>query len=146
MKRKRPFSVTFLAGLVLLVAVSNILRLAQAVLDWGFLAGLLAYLPVYLALTGLVWGALGLPLAWGIWRGKSWAPRICHLALLIYSIYYWFDRLVLPGYVGRNSNWQFAAGINLLILVWDFWSLTHRKARDFFGEVYERKPQSTEVA
>jgi hypothetical protein len=132
--------------MVLFVAVLQILRLVQAVQDWALLASLLSYLPVYLALGGLVWAGVGLPLAWGLWRNKGWALRSTGWALLAYSAYYWVDRLVLPSYPGRNSNWEFAAGMNLLILAWSFWTLSRQKQKVTLGEVYERKPEGAKTA
>jgi len=142
MNRKRPLGVTLLACLVLIVAVINIIRLVEILQGWAFLVELLPFSPAYLALTGLVWGVVGLSLTWGIWQGQSWAPLFTGLAMLTYSVYYWVDRLLMPGNTDRNSNWPFAASVNLLVLAWGFWILSRRKSRNFFGEMYERKPES----
>ncbi len=142
MKPKRPFAVTLLAFLVLIVAVIYLIRLILALQEWAFLAGMLQFLPVYLALTGLGWGVIGLLLAWGLWRGQSWVPRFARLALLIFSAYYWIDRFIRPGSTGRNSNWLFAVGLNVIILAWVFWRLSRPKVREYFGEIYEHQPQS----
>ena len=141
MKPRRPLGVTLLVWLVLIVTAMNIGRLALALQNWDFLAGLLPISPLYQVLSGLFWSLSGLPLLWGLWRGKSWAPIYWGLALLAHSLYYWADRLLLPGYAGRNINWPFALGVNLFLLVWSLWVLSRPKARNFFGVMYERRSE-----
>lgn len=142
MKRRRPFGVTLLAWSVLIVTVINLTRLALALQNWDFLVELLPISPLYQALSGLFWGLIGLPLLWGLWQGKNWAPIYWGLALLAYSVYYWADRLLLPGYEGRNINWPFALGVNLFLLVWSLWVLSHPKASNYFGVMHEREPEN----
>jgi hypothetical protein len=145
-KPRRPLSVTLLAGLVLIVAVVYFTRLARAILEWEFLLNLLPISPAYLAVSGLVWSVVFTCLAWGIWRGRAWALRWCWLALFAFSLYYWLDRLFMPGYPGRNTNWPFSLGANLLVLAWSGWVLSRPKARSFFGERYERGSENPRIA
>jgi hypothetical protein len=143
-KPRRPLSVSLLAWMVFIVTILNIFRLGLALYNWEFLTELLSsavtfpIFPAYLVATGLFWGVIGLPLAWSIWRGKKWAPCLFLAELLAYSVYYWADRVFLPGYPQRNSDWTFAVGLNLLILVLSSWIMTRQKTKDFFGEAYER--------
>lgn len=149
-KPRRLFSVTLIAWMVFIITIINFLRLGLTLYNWEFLTELLSpaatypLFPIYMAVSGLVWGVVGLPLIWGIWRGKMWAPRLLLATLLFYSIYYWLDRAFLPGYPQRNSNWPFAMGINLLILIWILWVMTRQKVKDFFGEAHERSNQQPE--
>ena len=145
-KTRRPSGVTLLAGLVLIVAVVYLIRFALAIINWELLTELLPISPAYLAVSGLVWGVALPPLAWGLWRGQRWARRWTMIALLVFSLYYWCDRLLMPGYPGRNVNWLFSAGVNLLLLAWSWWILSRPKARAFFGELYERGPENPRVA
>jgi hypothetical protein len=143
-EHRRPLSVSLVAWMVFIVTILNFLRLGLTLYNWEFLTALLStdvifpIFPAYLVATGLFWVVIGLPLAWGIWRGNRWAPRLFLAELMAYSIYYWADRVFLPGYPQRNSDWSFAVGLNLLILVWSLWIMTRRKTKGFFGEVYER--------
>jgi hypothetical protein len=73
MKGDRPLSVTLLACAVLIVAAFNLARFFQAVWQWSFLVQVLPFSPVYLAMSGLVWGIAGVALGFGMWRGCRWA-------------------------------------------------------------------------
>ena len=51
--KKRPFLVTLLAVLVLIISCINLIRLIEAIRMWDFLASLPGVPPLYIALTGL---------------------------------------------------------------------------------------------
>jgi hypothetical protein len=127
-----------LCGVVLIVAVMNLVRLGQSLVSWKFLETLLPVSPAYLAVTGLVWGTLGLLAAWRLWQGQAWARWFGLAFIILFLVYYWVDRLFLPGYPGRNSNWQFAAGMNFLLIALSVWILTRPKAKRFFEATDER--------
>ena len=136
-KPARPFVVTILALAVLYVAAENFLRLVQSISLWDYLSGLLDFSPAYLTLSGLVWGGVCSWLAWGLWRGLPWAPRFMMWGFLFYSIYYWIDRLLLPGHTSRNINWVFTLILHSLLFIGIFWILSRQKSRHYFGETYE---------
>jgi hypothetical protein len=121
-----------LCGVVLIVAVLNLVRLSQSLVSWKFLETLLPVSPVYLAVTGLVWGTLGLLAAWRLWQGQAWARWFGLAFMVSYSVYYWVDRLFFPGYPGRNFNWQFSAVMNFLLIALSVWILAQPKAKRFF--------------
>ena len=136
-RKRRPFGVTMFALLVLSFAVLNLLRLIQTFQKWDLLTALLPFSPIYLLLSSLLWTGLGIPLAWGIWRGSRLAYQLSPVFLLIYSLYLWADRLLLAVYPERLDNWLFVAALNVLILAWSFWVLTRPKTMIFFGEKNE---------
>ena len=138
-KPKRPLSVSLLCVLVLIVAVMNLVRLGQSLAEWKFLNTLLPVPAAYLAVTGLVWGALGLLATWRLWQGRAWASWFGLFFIISISGYYWIDRLLLPGYPGRNSNWQFSAVLNLLLIALSVWILAQPKAKRFFEATNERR-------
>lgn len=133
-KPSRPFSVTLLVILVLIVSASHLIRMVQTLTNWETQTGLMRISPVYLAVSGFFWGVMGLLLALGIWLGTRHAPTLIRFAIPVYSLYYWLDRIFLSGYPERNVNWPFSAVINLLILVWSFWILSRKRVKIFFGE------------
>ncbi len=137
-KSPRPLSVTLLALGVLSIASLNLLRLVDAVRLWDFLSKLLPISPLYLALTGLIAGGIGLFLAWGLWKGRGWAPRFTMLASLAYAAYYWLDRLLLSNADSRRSNLPFSVGATLVLLALIFYILSRRRAKAFFGDDYDR--------
>ena len=146
-KSQRPLSVTWLALGVLSIAGFNSVRLVLALRTWMFIASLESVTPLYLALTGLVWTALGLPLAWGLWRGRRWAIHMMQYSAPVYAVYIWLERLLLYSrndgnptpFVNSPSlvNWPFTAVLTFVLLVLIFWILSTRKSRRFFGDVYE---------
>ena len=52
----RPFGVTLLALGVLSISVLNLVRLVLVISRWQFLSSLPGVSPLYIALTGLIWG------------------------------------------------------------------------------------------
>ena len=145
-KIKRPWGVTLLCVAVLIVAGMNLARLAQAVREWQYLEKLLPISPAYLAVTGLVWGALGLLAAWRMGQGQAWARWFGLAYIVAFSAYYWIDRLFLPGYPGRNSNWAFSAGLNLFLIVWSVFTLIQPKAKQFFEANNDRRVKNSTTA
>jgi hypothetical protein len=137
-KPRRPFSVTLLTVGVLSITAINLLRLVQAFRQWDFLAGFSGVSPLYLALTGLIWSAAGLPLGWGLWRGKRRARWATFGTALVYTLYYWLDRLLLVNKAQARRDWPFAAVVTLLLLTCIVWVLSRSKAKAFFGERHDR--------
>ena len=130
--RRRPFGVTLLSGLVLTFAAINLVRMSQALIRWQFLEDLLPFAPIYLVITGLVWGVLGLITAVTIFWGWKRSPYLAAGLFFGYSVYYWMDRIFLPGYPGKNGSWPFLLLINCGLGLWGSWILTRPKARKYF--------------
>lgn len=144
MKPKRPFSVTLLAILVLSLVAIHLTRFAQALQQWTFLNDLpLSVSPLYLAATGLFWGAAGVPVLAGLWRGGRSTPAAVKGYLVGYGLYYWLEQALVMASPLRQSNWPFTAGLTIVILIGSFLILSRPKARNFFGETNERKPENS---
>jgi hypothetical protein len=131
---------------VLIISGFSWLRMAQAVVQWNFLETILPITPLYLAASGVIWGAAGLLLAWGSWQGKAWASLWVRLASLAYALYDFVDRLLLANPSVSRVNSVFSAGLTLLSLAIIFWILTRRKAKTFFGVMHDPKPQNSTTA
>jgi uncharacterized membrane protein len=129
----RPFGVTLLAVVVLVIAMLHLIRFYLGIRKWDLLNSLLPFSPAYLILSGLIWGIIGLVLFWGLWYGSSWASFYTLVGQVAFSVYYWLDRIFMPGYAERNLNWIFVIGINLSILGYSIWLLTRSKTKKFFG-------------
>lgn len=121
---------------VLTIAVINLIRFIQTINQWEFLSELLPIPPLYVAVSGLTWGLIGSPLAWGLWRGRRWAPTLTRLAALAYTLYFWSNRLWLSTNDSR-TNWPFAAATNIVLFSIVLWVLSRRKAKTH-GEMYDR--------
>jgi hypothetical protein len=139
----RPGSVTILALGVLIITIINLARLILSITNWDFLSSWTGVSPFYIMLTGLIWTLTGLPLLWGLWRAKKWAPRLMQAMALTYALYYWLDHVFLmdhptSGVVGAQQallpvNWRFAAGTTMVCLAYTAWTLSRPKVKTYFG-------------
>ena len=137
-KIKRPFSVTLLALSVLSFAVIYLVRFGAALAEWSFLASLsLSVPPLYLAVTGLIWGSVGLVLYPGLWFGKPWAKKAVFVAAPVYGLYYWLEQLFIMDSPLRNANWPFQIFFSIGLLVIAFWVMRRPAIRNYFGESHE---------
>jgi hypothetical protein len=137
-KPRRPFSVTLLILGVLTIAVVNLIRLAQAVLLWGFLAQLPGVSPFYMAASGLFWALVGLLLTAYLWRGVRITYSLLPPTVVLYILYTWLDSSLVGGQLNLASNsvtWPFKAGLSLLVLVYLCWTLTRTNVKKYFGRI-----------
>lgn len=140
----RPFSVTLLALGVLSITGMNLARLVLAISRWQFLSSLPGVSPLYIALTGLIWGMVGLVLFWSLWRGLSWAPRLMQASMLTYAAYYWLDKIFLAERTALSSqeslsaflplNWPFTITMTALFFIVTVWILSRPDTKVFFGD------------
>ena len=140
---KRPWSVSLLALGVLIITVINLIRFVLSIRYWGFLSSRSGISSIYLALTGFIWSAAGLILLWGLWKAKTWAPKLMQAVALTYALYYWLDHIFLMEHsvIGETgafrvllpSNWQFSAGVTVVSLAYIVWTLSRSKVKAYFG-------------
>lgn len=142
---RRPTIVTLLALLVLTIGGINLIRVAQALLQWSFLEELLPISPAYFALTGIIWGLLGLVLVWGLWRGESWAPKLLRVTSLIYIIYIWVDRLLVRNPSSRSTNQLLVALLSVLLVIIIFLILSRKNVKAYFGDTYEQRSENSTI-
>jgi hypothetical protein len=152
---KRPFSVTVLMVGVLLITVLNIIRFLLSISYFGFLNSRLAISPIYLVMTGFVWGLGGLCLFWSLWKVKSWAPMLMQAIALTYALYFWLDWIFLsehpvsgaPSAVGvlLPGSWVFSAGITVIALAYVAWIMNRAKVKLYFSSSDSRDNPSQEV-
>lgn len=132
-RSKRPKSVTILAVLVLYIAVFNLARFYQAIQRWFLLEQILPFSPLYLIVTGVIWSLFGLLVFWALWRGIAWAPKITIISTILYNLYFWFDRLLMPSYPQRNANAYFYLIVWSWIFAFTLWVTMSKKNKPFFG-------------
>lgn len=133
---KRPFSVTLLTWVVLILTLLSWLRLIEVIRRWYFLQSLTPAPPVhYLAITGLIWGLLGVCLVWGLFLGRSWAYQLMKITAPIYALLYWLDRIMIADLSAIGSRWPFALGLTITLLAFTFWVISRPKTINFFGQI-----------
>lgn len=146
---RRPRSVTLLGLGVLIMTGVYLARLVLALRDWSILAPLPGSSPLYLTLTGLIWMGVGALLSWGIWRpgrGRVVLPARLRRASLIYTLYFWLERLFLfdreasaaPFQICLPKNWPFLLALTGILVGSIFYILSRSKTKLYFGELYEK--------
>jgi len=112
---KRPFGVTLLLWLVLMLSVWGAVRFAAALRWWDMLIEFDSSLgPLYLSITGAGWGVAGGVLLSGILRRQKWTPPAVVASTLVWLIEYWIERLVFQS---SRANLSFALTLSILAIV-----------------------------
>jgi len=137
----RPFSVTLLLWMVLSLSGWGALRLLAALRWWDVLYDFKSSLsPLYLFITGAIWGIAGVVLLWSIWSGKAWARMAILASILLWLAEYWIERIFFQ--LGR-PNLPFALILSALLLAVTFTSTLNRHTKIFFTKSEEHE-QSNE--
>jgi magnesium-transporting ATPase (P-type) len=135
--RKRPFSVTLLAVLVLSITIVHMVRFINTLTLWNFLTELPGKSPFYLALTGLFGSIAGALTSWGLWSGKSWARTATGILTVVYLGLLWIEQVFAVRAGNKFENWPFWVGMTFVILIFVFWTLLHASSKAYFGEMHE---------
>ena len=88
----------------------------------------------YLPLTGAIWGVVGMTAAYGLFRGDLWAPRLVRWGTVVYTLWYWLDRIFLACNDYRRLTWPLMLVITLLAVLCTYWILSRPAIREYFGE------------
>jgi hypothetical protein len=129
---KRPLSVTLLTCLVLIFTGLHLVRFIRALQLWDFLVSLPGVPSLYLALTGVLWTIIGIPLLWLLWRGHPKTPVITSGIAVFFSLYFWIDRLFIANISSGLPNLAFLAAANAFLLAFTFWALINPKSSSYF--------------
>jgi len=141
MPSKRPFGVTLLLWMVLILSAWGAMRFFAALRAWDVLYEFDASLsPLYLSITGAGWSAAGSVLLYGFWRGKSWTRPAIVASVLLWLIEYWLERLLFQP---PRANLPFAIACSILLIV-VVWVLTILPGTISFFTKSEEHEQPTE--
>ena len=146
MPQKRPFGVTLLLWMVLLLSAWGAVRWAAALSWWDVLVQYDARLsPLYLSITGAGWIVAGLVLLWSIWTGKPWSRQAIPLSVFLWLVQYWIERLFFQA---PRANLAFMIGLSLSVLAVTLIATFNRKTRNFLlkSEAHEQPEQDTTSA
>ena len=127
----RPRFVTWLCVGVLILAAAQLTR---------FIASLTAprlslTVPLaWLTVSGALWGAVSLVLAFGLWTGRLWAPVLLRLAGIAFLAAYWVDRLTLARTDLSVHTWPWAALATIGVLVIVAAGFRRNDVRTYFEE------------
>ena len=129
---RRPYPVTLLVILGLIIVGFSLVRLIQSLEQWSYLAALRSFLPVYLVASAIGWICVSLAVIWGLWKGKRWAPNAVRVFCVAFLIYYWIDILLLTDPAGRSENMVIILCLQLVFLAWIFGMLASPATKRYF--------------
>ena len=143
MTRKRPFGVTLLLWMVLMLIAWGVLRFFAALRWWDILLEFESSLsPLYLSITGAGWGVAGCVLLCSMFTGRSWTRWAILTSVMVWLIEYWMERIFFQS---PRVDWPFALASTILILSIILVSTLHKSTRDFFtrSEAYEQQNENS---
>ena len=132
---KRPFPVTLVQWMVLIILIWNIIRMWTA-LTWSHvLTEFSASLPpIASAVIGGLWAAIGCTLYWSIWQKKAWAWKMLFGTAAGYTVWYWSERLFFQN---PRPNTIFAVIVNLGLIILIYFAI-----KSLSREAYERENEN----
>ena len=130
MLQKRPFGVTLLLWLVLCLSAWGAVRLLATLRWWDVLNEFESRLsPLYLSITGAGWLAAGLVLLWGLFSAKIWIRLAIPIAILVWVIEYWVERIFFES---PRPNASFVLIFMVLVFIVTLISAFNRQTKEFF--------------
>lgn len=146
MFRRRPFSVTLLLWLVLSLTVWGAIRLLATLRAWDVLHEFDARLsPLYLSSTGAGWLLAGIVLLWGLFSARHWTSRAILIAVSLWLILYWVERLFFQA---PRANLFFTLLASIVLLFVTFVNVSSSKTREYFtrSEDHEQSIEYSDAA
>ncbi len=138
--QKRSWPITLLALIVLFVGVVHWMKFFLAIQQWDTLENApLLISPLYLALAGLGWGLVSVPLVWGLWTGKLWAWYGIQIAGAFYYLATWVDLAWIAAPDLACTRWPFTLGVSILGLIYLFGTVHYPANRRFFERTLASK-------
>lgn len=145
-EKRRPFSVTLLLWMVLLLAAWGAFRFAAALRWSNVLAEFESSLSVaYLLVTGAGWGAAGSVVVFGGLRRRQWAAPGAAVSILLWLTEYWIERLFFET---SRANLPFAMTGSVLVmaLAWTLANLPGTKSYFAQSEAHEQPVEKSDTA
>lgn len=109
-----PCSVTILLFLVLSLTAWSGIRAWETIGSWQMLSRFSAN-PFYIFATGIIWFILGIALIFLIFKGNRHTLVITLALSLLYTLWYWLDRLAIQALPAPNV--PFSLMITIITLV-----------------------------
>jgi hypothetical protein len=134
---RRPFRVTLLLWLVLIVSAWNGLRLSTALL-WHDVLNEFSTQPVFIIIaSSVIWMVTGIIFIWSIWQKKAWAAKLLLGASAGYTVWYWSERFI---WQNPHPNWLFVVIVNLGLLAFILFT-----SKLLAREAHERKDENPKI-
>jgi hypothetical protein len=146
MPPKRPFGVTLFLCAVLMLSAWGMIRIAAALRWWDVLHEFNARLdPLYLSITGAVWGVAGGVLFWMVLNRKPGSRMAVLTSTLVWQAELWIERLFLPS---SASNLPFAITASCVLIGVIIVTTLHRSTQYYLNksEEHEQPDQHPKTA
>ena len=100
-------------------SIAGWVRMIASIVNWYWLdfAGVWPG-PLYLVLTGGLWGVIGLVGVIWLWLRRPWARLASMVVALVFALTFWLDQFLLYSYNRVGNNLIFAVGITVLGLLY----------------------------
>jgi hypothetical protein len=134
---RRPFSVTLLACLVLIITIVHLVRFVYSITWWRFLTVLHGEPPLWILFSGLLGLLIGAVLFWGLWTGQARAPLATHILIPVYLGVQFLEQIIALQRGNQFENWPFMVAISLIVIIFTYWTLSTSPAKTYFGEMHE---------
>lgn len=116
---RSSFWIKLLIAGLLASALAGFLRGIQSIHEWSWLQYLgIVPGPLYLAVTGFVWGSLALAAGIALWMKKGWSYRFARSSVFILILTSWLDRLFFTRFEGAWTNLPFSIGMSAAALAY----------------------------
>jgi hypothetical protein len=76
----------------------------------------------------------GFSLAVGLFLRRRWSAWLAWVALILYSLYYWIDRLFLADRSAIANRTGFLIATTLLLSAFTLWTLSRPKTRAYLAK------------
>jgi hypothetical protein len=133
--RRRTFELWILLVVVLGFMIIGWLRLYETLVYWEWLERLgVMPGPLYIAVSGGIWGLMGLASFTGLWFRRRWAACITYLVLFVYLGFYWLDYFLFVSSPTSKSNVIFTVAASLAAIILVVGVLAIPRQRRYFNE------------
>jgi hypothetical protein len=113
----RPFALTLLAILLILLSGMGLFRSGWYLLNWSYSISLMTpWRYWWLINSSLVYGLLGLPAAFLLWKGERAAKKFTFFILGLFTLLFWIEKMFITANAAARIDWPFALVVNLLII------------------------------
>jgi hypothetical protein len=101
--------------------------------------------PLFLLITGAAWILAGVALFWGLFAGKLWSRLAIPVAIFLWVMEYWAERLFFQS---PRANIPFALVATVLLFVLTYISAANKKTKRFFirSEEHEQPNEHSDSA
>jgi hypothetical protein len=113
----RPFAITLLSILLVLISVMGLFRSGWYMQNWSYSISLMTpWRYWWLINSSLIVGLLGFPAAYLLWKGERAGKKFTFFILGLFTLLFWFEKLLITANAAARIDWPFALVVNLLVI------------------------------